>query len=128
MKLNDNTLLHNQCYINGHWVDGTGKTLNVSNPATGEVLGTVPNLEREAVETAIDGASGAFEEWRGFTAEKRGDLLYQWYRLMIDNREDLAQIMTAEQGKPLAESRGEIDYAASYIQWFAEEARRAYGE
>lgn len=128
MKLDNKTLLHNQCYINGQWVGDTGKTLNVSDPATDEVLGSVPALEQKAVEEAIASATRAFEKWRVFTAEERGDLLYHWYRLMIDNREDLAQIMTAEQGKPLAESRGEIDYAASYIKWFAEEARRAYGE
>lgn len=128
MKLENKTLLHSHCYINGQWVGGSEKTLSVSNPATGEVLGSVPALASKAVEEAIASAASAFEKWRSLTAEKRGELLYQWYRLMHDNREDLAQIMTAEQGKPLAESRGEIDYAASYIKWFAEEARRAYGE
>ncbi|HEY7886522.1 MAG TPA: NAD-dependent succinate-semialdehyde dehydrogenase [Cellvibrionaceae bacterium] len=128
MKLADKALLHNQCYLNGHWVSGTGQTLSVKNPATGAVLGSVPALEPTVVQDTIANAVTAFEKWKAFTAEKRGDFLYQWYRLMLDNREDLAQIMTAEQGKPLAESRGEIDYAASYVKWFAEEARRAYGD
>lgn len=128
MKLDNPQLLHEQCFIAGQWVTGGGKGIVVVNPASGEKLAEVPSLADKDIEKAIAAAAGAFASWRNLTAEERGGYLYRWYQLMRDEREDLARIMTVEQGKPLAESRGEIDYAASYIKWFAEEARRAYGE
>lgn len=126
MKLDNPQLLREQCFIAGEWVGSA--SIEVINPATDKKLGQVPSLERQAVEDAIAAAAKAFDSWRCVSAQERGNYLYRWYELLQAHREDLARIMTAEQGKPLAESRGEIDYAASYIKWFAEEARRAYGE
>jgi len=126
VKLDNPQLLREQCFIAGEWVGSA--SIEVINPATDKKLGQVPSLERQAVEDAIAAAAKAFDSWRCVSAQERGNYLYRWYELLQAHREDLARIMTAEQGKPLAESRGEIDYAASYIKWFAEEARRAYGE
>ena len=129
LKLKDPKLLRNQCYVDGQWVDAEGgKTLAVTNPATGELLGTVPNMGAAETRRAIEAANAAWPAWRSKTAKERSTILRKWAELMMANQEDLAIIMTAEQGKPLVESRGEIAYAASFIEWFAEEGRRVYGD
>jgi succinate-semialdehyde dehydrogenase/glutarate-semialdehyde dehydrogenase len=129
LKLKDRTLFRQQCYVDGRWHDAdSGKTLAVTNPATAEVLGTVPNMGAAETRRAIEAANAAWPAWRAKTAKERSAVLRKWADLMMANQEDLAIIMTAEQGKPLTESRGEIVYAASFIEWFAEEARRVYGD
>jgi succinate-semialdehyde dehydrogenase/glutarate-semialdehyde dehydrogenase len=127
LPLKDPTLFREHCYIEGEWV-GAARTLNVVNPATGSVLGTVPNMGAEEARRAIHAAERAWPAWRAKTAKERSAILRRLYELMMANQEDLAQIMTAEQGKPLTESRGEIAYGASFIEWFAEEGKRAYGD
>ncbi len=129
MKLNDPALLRAHAYIGGCWVDADDTSvIGVNNPATGERLGTVPNLGATETERAIVAAHAAFPQWAARTAKERAGLLRRWYELLLQHQEDLAILMTAEQGKPLAEARGEIVYAASFIEWFAEEGRRVYGE
>ncbi|MDJ0987853.1 MAG: NADP-dependent succinate-semialdehyde dehydrogenase [Desulfobacterales bacterium] len=129
LKLKDKNLFRQQCYINGQWLDAdSGESIDVTNPATGEKLGTVPNMGAEETRRAIEAAEEAFFSWRKTTAYEKSQVLRRWFDLMIEHREDLSIIMTAEQGKPINESRGEINYAASYIEWFAEEARRVYGD
>ncbi len=129
LSLKDPKLLRQQCYVDGRWVDADGgKTLAVTNPATGAVLGAVPNMGAAETRRAIEAANAAWPAWRAKTAKERSAILRKWSDLMLANQEDLAIIMTAEQGKPLVESRGEIVYAASFIEWFAEEARRVYGD
>jgi len=129
VSLKDPSLFTQQAYIGGEWVDAPdGKTEQVTNPATGEVLGTVPVLGRDAVAHAIEVAEKAQKKWKKRTAKERSAILMKWYDLMMENQEDLARLMTAEQGKPLAESRGEIAYASSFLQWFAEEGKRIYGD
>ena len=128
LQLRDPSLLKNLCLIDGQWLAAKdGATIEVSNPATGELLAAVPKMGEAEAQTAIEAAERAFAQWKIKTAEQRANILHKWFELLMANQEDLAQIMTAEQGKPLAESRGEIAYAASYVQWFAEEARRIYG-
>jgi succinate-semialdehyde dehydrogenase / glutarate-semialdehyde dehydrogenase len=129
VRLRDQALLKQQCYINGGWVDAAGgAVLRVVNPATGSVLAHVPDAGGAETRRAIDAAHRAFSTWRKFTAEHRADVLLRWYALVVSHQDDLAQILTSEQGKPLSEARAEIAYAASYIQWFAEEGRRVYGD
>ncbi len=129
LNLADPTLLREACCIDGQWVQADARqTQAVRNPATGEVLGTVPAMGAAETRRAIEAASRAFPAWRATLAAERALILRRLYGLMLDNLEDLAAVMTAEQGKPLAESRGEIRYAASFIEWFAEEARRVYGD
>jgi succinate-semialdehyde dehydrogenase / glutarate-semialdehyde dehydrogenase len=129
LQLKDPTLLRQQSFIDGQWVDADGRgTLDVTNPATGEKLGTVPKMGVAETKRAIDAAAAAFPAWSKKTAKERANILRKWFDLMIANTDDLAIIMTAEQGKPLAESKGEIAYAASFIEWFAEEAKRMYGD
>ncbi|MGB7905073.1 MAG: aldehyde dehydrogenase family protein, partial [Steroidobacteraceae bacterium] len=131
MKLNlkDPTLLRQQCYVDGQWLDArNGGTKQVTNPATGAVLGTVPFMGADETRAAIEAAAAAFPAWAARTAKDRSTLLRRWHDLMLANADDLATLMTAEQGKPLAEARGEITYAASFIEWFAEEAKRVYGD
>ena len=129
LQLKDAQLLKSQCYINGAWVDAAdGNTIAVLNPANGAHIASVPNAGKELTHQAIDGAAKAQVEWKARTAEDRARILRRWYELMLAHQDDLALIMTHEQGKPLAEAKGEIAYAASYIEWFAEEARRVYGE
>lgn len=129
LQLKDPSLLRHQCYVGGQWLDAdSGATLAVDNPATGETLGTVPKMGTAETRRAIEQANQALKAWRARTAKDRAALLRRWFELLMENQEDLAQIMTAEQGKPLAESRGEIAYAASFIEWFAEEAKRVYGD
>lgn len=129
LALQDPSLLKARCYIDGQWVDAdNGATLAVNNPANGALIGTIPNAGAAQTQTAIAAADRAFGPWKDRTAEDRARILRRWFELMLQHQEDLALIMTSEQGKPLAEARGEIAYAASYIEWFAEEARRIYGE
>lgn len=129
LELSDKTLLRNQNYINGAWVDAdNGDTVAVNNPANGELLIEIPNMGASETKRAIDGADHAFQSWRKVPAKERSALLKEWFRLMMANQEDLAKIMTAEQGKPLAESRGEVAYGAAFVEWFAEEGRRVYGD
>ena len=129
MKIKDNSLLRSQCYINGEWLDAdSGKTVDVTNPATGEVICSVPFMGETETRRAIEGAEGAFHAWKTRPAKERSVILRRWYDLMIEHQDDLATIMTIEQGKPWEESRGEIVYAASFLEWFSEEARRAYGD
>jgi len=128
-NLKDGALLRQQCYIDGAWVGAdSGATIAVNNPATGEALGAIPKMGAAETRRAIAAANAALPGWRAKTAAERGKLLRRWSELMLANQNDLALIMTSEQGKPLAEARGEIAYAASYLEWFAEEGRRAYGE
>src|SRR3954454_9077021 len=127
LSLEDPKLFREQCYIGGEWV-GAANTIPVRNPATQEVLGTVPRLGAEEARRAIDAAERAWPAWRAKTGKERAAILRKWFELMMANQEDLAQILTAEQGKPLAEARGEIAYGASFIEWFAEEGKRTYGE
>lgn len=129
MKLNDSTLLRQQCYINGDWTDAdTQETFEVINPADGKVLGTVPKLGVAETRRAIEAAQAAFPGWSALTGKERAKVLRKWFDLMMEYQEDLAHIMTAEQGKSLTESRGEIAYAASFVEWFAEEGKRVYGD
>ena len=128
-NLKDSALLRQQCYIDGAWVGAdSGATIGVNNPATGEAIGSIPKMGAAETRRAIIAANAALPGWRAKTAAERGKLLRRWSELMLENQADLALIMTSEQGKPLAEARGEIAYAASYLEWFAEEGRRAYGE
>jgi succinate-semialdehyde dehydrogenase/glutarate-semialdehyde dehydrogenase len=129
LKLKDPTLLRQQCYIDGQWRDAqNGRTAAVTNPATGAVLGTVPMMGADETRAAIAAAAAAFPAWAARTAKDRATLLRRWHDLMLANADDLAVLMTAEQGKPLAEAKGEIVYAASFIEWFAEEGKRVYGD
>ena len=128
-QLNDSKLFRQQCYIDGAWLDADDKsTIAVNNPADAAQLGTVPRMGAAETRRAIEAANAAFPAWRAKTAKERSIILRRWFELMMANQEDLAQLMTAEQGKPLAESRGEIAYAASFIEWFAEEGKRIYGD
>jgi succinate-semialdehyde dehydrogenase/glutarate-semialdehyde dehydrogenase len=127
LALKTGELLRQAAYIDGQWVDGS-RTLDVLNPATRQLLGRIPALGAPETERAVAGAHRAFESWRRLAAAERGTVLQRWFELIMANQEDLARLMTAEQGKPLSESRGEIAYAASFIEWFAQESRRAYGQ
>ncbi|GGC04753.1 NAD-dependent succinate-semialdehyde dehydrogenase [Marinobacterium zhoushanense] len=123
------TIIRTQAYVDGQWVSAaSGKTLAVTNPATGEHLADVPDMSAEEAAAAVEAADRAFDSWKKTTAKSRAQLLRRWYELIMDNQEALAQLMTAEQGKPLAESRGEVAYGASFAEWFGEEAKRTYGE
>jgi len=129
MQLTDPNLFRQQCYVGGNWVDSAERgTVDVNNPATNEQLGVVPNLGADETRAAIEAAAGALDDWKARTAKERSAILRRFSGLMMEHQEDLAVLMTAEQGKPLAESRGEIAYAASFIEWFAEEAKRVYGD
>src|SRR5882672_2493485 len=126
--LQDPKLFRQACYIDGAWVETATGTIDVDNPATGEIVGTVPRLGRVETRQAIDAAARAFPAWRKKTAKERAAVLRRWFDLMMANQEDLARLMTTEQGKPLGESRGEVAYAASFLEWFGEEAKRIYGD
>jgi succinate-semialdehyde dehydrogenase / glutarate-semialdehyde dehydrogenase len=129
MKLNNQTLLKTTCYINGSWQEATdGNTIEVTNPATGQVIGQVPNLTNVQVNAAIDAAASAFAPWSNMSSYDRAPLLEKWSQLLLDNLDDLATILTSEQGKPLSEAKAEITHAASYLRWFAEQAKRADGD
>jgi len=123
-----NDVLHQEAYIDGRWVDTDAARIAVSNPADGSVVGSVPSLGIEYVEKAIAGASRALAAWRKLLPQERADILLRWHELILRHTDALAALMTAEQGKPLADAKGEIAYGAGFIRWFAEEARRTYGE
>ena len=129
MQLKDAQLFRQQAFIDGAWVDADGgQTIKVNNPATNEILGTVPKMGAAETRRAIEAADKALPAWRALTAKERSNKLRRWFELMIENQDDLGRLMTLEQGKPLAEAKGEIAYAASFIEWFAEEAKRVYGD
>jgi len=129
MKLKDSKLFRQQCYVDGKWVDAdNGTTIDVTNPADDSKLGTVPKMGAEETRRAIEAAEKAWPAWRAKTAKERGAIVRKWGELMLENADDLGELMTAEQGKPLTEAKGEIAYAASFLEWFAEEARRIYGD
>lgn len=128
-RLADPSLLRHQAYIDGQWVNADGgDTVTVTDPATGIEIGTVPNMGAAETRRAIEAAEEARHGWAALAAKDRAVVLRRWFDLIVANLPDLAAIMTAEQGKPLAESQGEIRYAASFAEWFAEEAKRAYGD
>ncbi|MFN0263008.1 NAD-dependent succinate-semialdehyde dehydrogenase [Tepidamorphus sp. 3E244] len=126
MKLKDNTLLKTQALINGKWVGG--EDLEVTNPATGDVLGKVPVFGEKEANEAVEAAKAAFPGWSKKLAKERSKIMRDWFNLIMENADDIAMIMTSEQGKPLAEAKGEVAYAASFIEFYAEEAKRVYGE
>ena len=129
MRLRDRKLFRQKCYVGGAWVGADdGKTFRVNNPADDSTLGTAPSLGKAETRRAIVAANAAWPAWRAKTAKERAAILGRWHRLMVANADDLAAIMTAEQGKPLAEAKGEVIYAASFIEWFAEEGKRIYGD
>jgi succinate-semialdehyde dehydrogenase / glutarate-semialdehyde dehydrogenase len=129
LSLRDMKLFRQACYVDGAWVEaGAGSAIAVDNPATGEPLGVVPKFGRAETRTAIDAAARAYPAWRKKTAKERAAVLRRWFDLMMANQDDLARLMTLEQGKPLTESRGEVAYAAAFLEWFGEEAKRVYGD
>jgi len=129
MQLHDKTLFRQQALIDGTWCAAdNAQTLAVTNPATGETLGSVPAMGAAETRRAIDAAHRALPAWRGLTAKARAQILRRWFELVMQHQDDLARLMTLEQGKPLAEAKGEIAYAAAYIEWFAEEGKRIYGD
>ena len=129
IQVSDQALLRTQAYINGQWVDAdSGEKLAVTNPANGEVIAQVAKCSTAETRRAIEAADNALPAWRQKTAKERAGHLRKWFNLMMEAQEDLAIILTTEQGKPLAEARGEIAYGASYIEWFAEEGKRVYGD
>ena len=129
MELQDASLFRQQAYVDGHWCEADhGARYEIRNPANDELLGSVPNMGAAETRRAIEAAAAAQKDWRARTAKERAKLLHKWFELLMLHQEDLARIMTCEQGKPLAEARGEVAYAASFIEWFAEEAKRVYGE
>jgi succinate-semialdehyde dehydrogenase/glutarate-semialdehyde dehydrogenase len=129
LKLKDSKLFRELNYIDGKWVgEGSNATLDVTNPATGEVIGTVPKMGAKETRAAIEAANAALPGWRALTGKERARILRKWADLMMENQDDLAVIMTAEEGKPMAEAKGEVSYAASFIEWFAEEGKRVYGD
>ena len=129
LNLNDPTLLKQAALVGGDWVEANADTgIAVTNPATGDVIGYIPNLGAVETRQAIEAAENSRHGWAKRTAKERSQVLRRWFELMMENQDDLGAILTAEQGKPLAEARGEIAYGASFVEWFAEEARRAYGD
>ena len=129
LQLKDPTLLRHQAYVNGAWADADGgQTINVSNPATGEHIGTVPLMGAAETRRAIEAANAAWPAWRKKTAKERAAVLRRWHDLILENADDLALIMTTEQGKPLPEAKGEVQFGASFIEWFAEEGKRVSGD
>ena len=129
MKLKDPSLLQTRCLIDGQWLDAdSGKTIAVTNPATGETIAHVPDMGAAETRRAIDAAEAARTAWQKKTAKQRAAILRRWFELITEHTDDLAVILSTEQGKPLAEARGEIAYGASYFEWYAEEAKRIYGD
>lgn len=128
-QLKDARLFREACYVDGQWIHAkSGGTIAVDNPASGEIIGSVPKLGAQETSAAIEAANKAFPLWSKKTAKERAIVLRKWFDLMMENQEDLARLMTLEQGKPLTESRGEVAYAASFLEWFGEEAKRVYGD
>lgn len=128
-RVQDASLFRQQAYVNGQWIDGDlGFTQDVINPATNELVACVPQLSESQVHSAISAAQQALAPWQALTAKARQQILLKWHQLILQHSDDLARIMTLEQGKPLAEAQAEVNYGASFIEWFAEEAKRVYGE
>ena len=128
-ELKDPRLFREACYVDGQWIQASsGQMISVDNPATCEIIGKVPKLSGTETKQAIEAANRAFPSWSKKTAKERAIVLRRWFDLMMASQEDLARLMTLEQGKPLAESRGEVAYAASFLEWFGEEAKRIYGD
>src|SRR5580658_2121518 len=128
-ELKDARLFREACYVDGQWIRAnSGQTISVDNPATREIIGRVPKLNGPETRHAIEAANNAFPAWSKKTAKERAAILRRWFDLMMANQDDLARLMTLEQGKPLAESRGEVAYAAAFLEWFGEEAKRIYGD
>ncbi|MGH8676345.1 MAG: NADP-dependent succinate-semialdehyde dehydrogenase [Burkholderiales bacterium] len=129
LSLKDPRLFREQAYVNGAWTSAdSGATLKVNDPATGEIIGSVPDMGATEARRAIEAADDAWPAWRAKTAKERATVLRKWYDLMMANQDDLGLLLTTEQGKPLAEAKGEIAYGASFIEWFAEEGKRIYGD
>jgi len=129
LELKNPTLFREACYVDGEWIQAdSGQSVPVDNPATGEVIGKVPKVGMVETKRAIEAANRAFLTWSKKTAKERAGILRRWFDLMMANQEDLARLMTVEQGKPLTESRGEVAYAAAFLEWFGEEAKRIYGD
>ncbi|MGQ7846252.1 NADP-dependent succinate-semialdehyde dehydrogenase [Granulosicoccus sp. 3-233] len=129
MQLHDEQLLRQQCFINGEWVSAdSGEVIRVNNPATADDIGTVPSLSQLEVRSAVEAANASLPAWRARTAKDRAIILRRWFDLCMENQDDLARILTLEQGKPFQEAKGEIAYGSAFIEWFAEEAKRAYGD
>lgn len=128
-RVQDASLFRQQAYVNGQWIDGdSGFTQDVINPATNELVACVPQLSESQVHSAISAAQQALAPWQALTAKARQQILLKWHQLILQHSDDLARIMTLEQGKPLEEAQAEVNYGASFIEWFAEEAKRVYGE
>src|SRR6267142_2947728 len=129
VELKDARLFREACYVDGQWVQAqSGAAISVDNPATGEIIGHVPKLGGAETKQAIEAANRAFPAWSKKTAKERAAVLRRWFDLMMANQDDLARLMTLEQGKPLTESKGEVAYAAAFLEWFGEEAKRIYGD
>ena len=129
MDITNKSLIKDKCYISGEWIDSNSKqTIDVNNPSTLKIIAKVPKCGKEETNFAITKANEAFHSWKNLPAIERSSFLRKWYNLIEKNQEDLAKIMTLEQGKPLAESRGEIAMANSYVEWNSEEAKRVYGD
>ncbi|HET6720398.1 MAG TPA: aldehyde dehydrogenase family protein, partial [Rhodocyclaceae bacterium] len=129
LNLKDPTLIRHQCFIDGAWIDADDKAaIEISNPANGQPLGTIPKMGANETRRAIAAADAALPAWQAKTAAERSKILRRWFELLLANQDDLGVLMTSEQGKPLAEAKGEIAYAASFIEWFAEEGKRIYGD
>jgi succinate-semialdehyde dehydrogenase/glutarate-semialdehyde dehydrogenase len=129
LSLKDTRLFREACYVDGQWLQAaSGATCDVDNPATGDIIGRVPKLSGAETRRAVEAANRAFPVWAARTAKERANILRKWFELMMENQEDLARLMTIEQGKPLTESRGEVAYAAAFLEWFGEEAKRVYGD
>jgi succinate-semialdehyde dehydrogenase/glutarate-semialdehyde dehydrogenase len=129
VHLKDMRLFREACYVDGQWIQAaSGATCGVDNPANGEIIGQVPRLSGAETRRAIEAADRAFKPWAARTAKERAVILRKWFDLMMENQDDLARLMTLEQGKPLVESRGEVAYAAAFLEWFGEEAKRVYGD
>lgn len=127
--LNDKSLLKSQAYVNGKWVDAkSGQTFEVTDPSSGKVIGTMPEMNAEDTEAAIKAASEAFVSFKKTTGRERARMLRKWYQLLVDNSEDIAKLITWENGKPIADARGEANYGANFFEWFSEEAPRTYGD
>ena len=129
LTLNDPSLFREQCYVNGQWIDADDKSvIKVDNPSKGEIIGSVPKFGAAETRRAIDAAEASWAGWRALTPKERGAYLIKWNDLIQENKQDLARILSYEQGKPVAESLGEIALGSSYIPWYAEECRRTYGD
>ena len=129
LGLKTNDLFQQNAFIDGVWVEAQDQNrIDVTNPANEEVIGSIPNMGKAEALQAVESSYQALQSWKALTAQARADLLLAWYKLTLEHAEDLARLMTIEQGKPLAEALGEVKYAASFIQWFAEEGKRIYGD